>query len=68
MRFNGAALVGVRREGLALAMTDQRTTLQRGRTRGSAESIPDKRAKLKALVASTGPHSWECGELEALCA
>ena len=37
--------------------------LQRGRTRGSAESRAHLRPVGRVGEASTGPHSWECGEL-----
>ena len=64
--FNGAALVGVRRVDSLSALGLPGHLLQRGRTRGSAESgfgggrggVPD--------LASTGPHSWECGEMPAV--
>ena len=36
--------------------------LQRGRTRGSAERPANVVTAVEATVASTGPHSWECGE------
>ena len=36
--------------------------LQRGRTRGSAERAVPLEGRRRALPASTGPHSWECGE------
>ena len=86
--FNGAALVGVRRELepaqelLAYdALQRSRTRgsaerwrpaalpaahpprLQRSRTRGSAESAVVHHLAVAVLVASTEPHSWECGEV-----
>ena len=64
-RFNGAALVGVRRVQLDVPVPTLVTWLQRSRTRWSAESTvrPDPRRASKQ--ASTEPHSLECGELKA---
>ena len=60
--FNGAALVGVRRVGWAASKIASEGLLQRGRTRGSAESRRAAVGLAQQVQASTGPHSWECGE------
>ena len=60
--FNGAALVGVRRDEARRGMLVPSHSLQRGRTRGSAESRGHPGCVPACVGASTGPHSWECGE------
>ena len=61
-RFNGAALLRVRREGLGWGMPLPVLPLQRGRTLASAESRSTWRQSSAVMAASTGPHSCECGE------
>ena len=61
-RFNGAALLRVRRVARSSCKTCSSERLQRGRTLASAESRPAPRRTAMSRPASTGPHSCECGE------
>ena len=60
-RFNGAALVGVRNADVRRCELPLVALLQRGRTRWSAECAKLGYELLPESLASTGPHSLECG-------
>jgi len=60
-RFNGAALVRVRKCGPSRSWAGSSWTLQWGRTRSSAEIRPPGGARSPGQDASMGPHSFECG-------
>ena len=56
-RFNGAALVRVRRSAAKRHGRSSPAMLQRGRTRESAEMIREELNRRLLNGASTGPHS-----------
>ena len=54
--------MGVRRVARFESVTRHLNSLQRSRTRGSAESGTNAGPIGRGRIASTEPHSWECGE------
>jgi len=60
-RFNGAALVRVRKSSMRWLRTSSPSRLQWGRTRSSAEMWLLERFFGCRGLASMGPHSFECG-------